>query len=204
MKRVQDLVGILMFLGVSLLAQTRQGPADREYYPLSEGNYWKYGVYNERSKWTGSVTWRVTRAKKMQGGLMYQVWPTPMQADDEAVELFVSSDGIVDAWTMTPIIAFPARIGDQWFDRGVSPPCKFQVLSVGRPCRGRFYASDDCLVIEDVDEAARLRTVTQYARHIGPVKYEFYRPGASKAARPVQTVEIVSYHINRGAGNKKR
>src|SRR5450631_401859 len=56
-------------------------PAEARYYPLALGNIWTYRVHRVSPKTSDSVVeWRVTHA-----GDTYQVWPKPMQSDDEAM-----------------------------------------------------------------------------------------------------------------------
>jgi hypothetical protein len=55
---------------------------DFEYYPLSEGNIWTCRTWQGGSKEGSPVTWRVKHAEKTPEGVVYQVWPTPVQEDD--------------------------------------------------------------------------------------------------------------------------
>jgi hypothetical protein len=96
---------------------------------------------------------------------------------------------------MAPIVKFPVRRGEQWSGGPLEPRRRLRTLSVGQPCRGQYYASDDCLVIEDLNEATGLQTVTQYARRVGPVRYEHYRLGEASTKQPMQTLELRSYRL---------
>ena len=86
-------------------------------------------------------------------------------------------------------------------DRWVSTPKpvrRFHALSVGLSCRVGRIASADCITVEDRDERIHLRTVTTYARGIGPIRYVNFQYSEDRGSKTksAQTVELVSYHVS--------
>jgi hypothetical protein len=168
-----------------------------EYYPLARGNRWIYRVQIEGRPVASRVEWRVTSEKRSQEADTYQVWPTPMQSDDEAMELRVSAVGIEEMASRVLILRSQLAKGDTWISGGApwSSARKSRVLSVHEPCRVGSISSRDCVRLEDDEEKLHLRIVTTYARGIGPVRYEYFR-GSPPGEVPVQIVELTSYHLS--------
>ncbi|MGA3372105.1 MAG: hypothetical protein ABSC48_10130 [Terracidiphilus sp.] len=165
-----------------------------EYYPLAKGNIWKYQVSTASSAIKSTVEWRVTSADKSKDGIIYQVWPTPSDEDDEAMMLHMSSLGLEEMSFGILIPKSPIFVGEKW--TSVKPTRRrFRVLSVGQPCHTGKIVSENCLTVEDEDDAVSFRTITTYAKGIGPIRYEYYRK-STKAARPIQIVELLSYHLD--------
>jgi hypothetical protein len=168
------------------------GPAGARYYPLALGNVWTYRVRRISPKAGDSVVeWRVTHADRN----VYQVWPRPMQSDDEAMELAVTPDGIKEISSGTLILKFPVRAGDTWAvgqQKNGASMRTFRVLSADQPCSVDSLNVPDCVVIEDEVSAAGLKTVTTYAPDVGPVLYRYYQKQAGKESL-VQTVTLTSH-----------
>ena len=167
-------------------------PTEARYYPLALGNIWKYRVHRVSPKTSDSVVqWRVTHA-----GDTYQVWPKPMQSDDEAMELAVSPEGIKEISSNTFIIKFPIKAGERWSAgqlEGGNKSRTFRVLSANGPCSVDSLKISNCITIEDEDASATgLRTVTTYGRDLGPVLYMYYRKTAGKELL-VQTLTLTSH-----------
>ena len=54
----------------------------------------------------------------------------------------------------------------------------------------------DCVVIEDSDVELELKTVTTYARNVGPVAYEYFkRPGGSTVDKFFESLELLSHDL---------
>ena len=69
-------------------------------------------------------------------------------------------------------------------------------MSVGQPCKVGKLTFSDCVVIEDSDEELELKTVTTYARNVGPVAYEYFkRPGGSTADKFFESLELLSHGL---------
>jgi hypothetical protein len=171
------------------------------YYPLSIGNAWSYVVQSASHGGDPStVEWKVTAMNKARSGRrVYQVWPTPMQADDEAMQLEVSENGLVEISSKVLVLRSSLKQGDEWTwtrpGASKTPGRVFRVRSVGLPCvvgSGKYV---DCAVVEDVDQQTRLRTVTTYAKGFGPIEYRSFRMNDKGRPRAVQTVTLKSCHL---------
>jgi hypothetical protein len=88
----------------------------------------------------------------------------------------------------------PIIVGEKWTSAR-SARRTFRVLSVGQPCHVGSIASEDCLTVEDEDDAVSFRTITTYAKGVGPIRYEYYKKN-TKAEHTIQTVELLSYHLD--------
>ncbi len=186
---------------VAVLVIAAERPSGHPYYPLSVGNSWECRVHaltprREESR----VVWRVTKAEKgKEGRTVYQVWPTPMQADDEAIMLSASGVGVEEVSTRSLVLKWPLAVGDHWLGgghtrQGQSPPA-FKVLSVGQACSIASKRFQDCAVIEETDLGTRLRTTTTYVRGVGPVEYRYFRIGQRGKQEEVQTVSLNHFRI---------
>jgi hypothetical protein len=187
---------LLLTVGVPTwsFSQGTHPSSGAEYYPLAKGSSWKYQVRNVSSAKSSIVEWRVTSADETKEGTIYQVWPTPSSSDDEAMRLRLSSRGVEETSSGVLILKYPAVTGTRW-DSAKPTHRTFHVLSVGRPCHVGDITSEDCVVIEDQDDALRFRTITTYAKGIGPVRYEYYKKN-STSTKPIQTVELLSFHLS--------
>jgi hypothetical protein len=154
-------------------------PSDAAYYPLHLGGSWTYRV----EKMDGSnpriskVTWNVRAEDKRQSPPVFQLWPKPMQVDDEAMQLRILTSGIEDVASKMFVLKFPLKANLAWSDKilGSDTQVASRVLTVGSPCRASNVQFAKCAVVETANGRAGLRTVTTYARGKGPVIYEHYR-----------------------------
>jgi hypothetical protein len=199
MKRCRQAVCSFLFLvGVSAWpishSQESHPSPGSKYYPLAKGNTWKYRVQDFSNGKSSTVEWRVTSADKSKEGTIYQVWPFPSNSDDEAMRLHLSSTGVEEASSGVLILKYPAVSGTRW-ESAKRPRRTFHVLSVGHACHAGDTTSEDCYVIEDQDDALRFRTVTTYAKGIGPIRFEYYWKN-STSTKPMQTVELLSFHLS--------
>jgi hypothetical protein len=177
----------------SAFSQEANPSHSHEYYPLAKGNIWKYQVHTASNVKSSTVEWRVTSADKTKEGIIYQVWPFPSDSDDEAMMLYMSPRGLEETSFGVLIPKSPIIVGEKW--TSAKPTRRiFRVLSVSQPCHAGSIASEDCLTVEDEDDAVNFRTITTYAKGIGPIRYEYFRK-STKAVRPIQTVELLSYHL---------
>ena len=185
---VAAVVAIWITVPVGLGAQSNS-----EYYPLALGNVWKYEVQQSGSTRKSHISWKVTSVDQSKEGPVYQVWPNPMDEDDSAMQLVRSPQGLRE---LTTGVILPVNLspGGEWSSGEKGRGRHNRVVSAGKACTAVNQRVKDCLVIEDVDEAARLRTVTTYARGIGPVRYVYYRTSGRQTS-PVQTVDLVSYKL---------
>jgi hypothetical protein len=166
--------------------------ASVSYYPLAKGYSWKYEVHVSGKSKTSVVEWRVTGADKSKN--VFQVWQFPSQSDDVAMSLHLSTQGIVEESTGALILKLPAQAGDSW--SATRPAHRvFRIISSGKPCQVGTIGSDDCVVVEDDQDSLKFRTVTTYAKGIGPVLYAYYKKGTTSHT-PIQIVELVSYHLD--------
>jgi hypothetical protein len=178
----------------SVTGQSTSVDPIRLYYPLAKGSSWKFQVKRPGQR-TASVEWRVTDVQDTQTGPVYQVWPFPSQADDEAMRLRFSKQVLEEASTGTILLRFPTFIGDSWSN---SKPNQrtFRVVTAGKPCQTVTIKSEDCIVIEDEDAALSFRTQTTYAKGVGPIRYVYYsKKGAADI--PIQTVDLISFRVGR-------
>ena len=189
--RVTALLVVVMALPPFCKAQTAK-PPDARYYPLALGNVWTYRVHRTSAKTKDTtVEWRVTHADQT-----YQVWPKPMQSDDEAMDLAVTQDGMKEVSSNTFIIKFPIKTGERWSAGRAEvghQPRVFRVLSVKAPCSVGSMKISDCVTIEDAS-ANGLKIVTTYGRDVGPVLYRYYQSTAGNEVL-IQTVILVSHNL---------
>jgi hypothetical protein len=183
---------VLVFALVSAIACAQDSPA--QYYPLSGGNSWKYAVRRAGSKKITHVEWRVTKVDHLSTGNVYQVWPRPMQSDDDAMELRLSKNGIEEVSTNITVLKWPVSVGTEWAAPDGTAQT-FRIRSIKAPCKAGARQYSDCLVVEDSDQKMNLRTVTSYARGVGPVKYEYFRIG-TRGENKVQTVILTSHVVH--------
>jgi hypothetical protein len=191
------LVGMI---GGGASQKAHSGPASA-YYPLAKGNTWTYRVRSASGAQSSTVKWRVTSVKPSREGIVYQVWPTRSDSDDEAMVLLTSAEGIEELSSHVFVLKSSLSSGEKWASEKTSdsPPRFFEILAVHQPCRAGPISSDDCVTVEDKDETIHLRTVTTYARGIGPIRYTYFRTNAAPASHaiPSSTVELLSYHLVR-------
>lgn len=182
------IVSLIATLSLFSTAQTTK-PTEARYYPLALGNVWTYHVHRLSSKAPDStLEWRVTHA-----GETYQVWPKPMQSDDEAMELAVTRKGIKEISSNTLIIKFPVRAGKCWAAGQSNKSRRFRVLSANKPCSVSQLKIRDCITIGDEDASATgSKTVTTYGLDLGPVLYAYYQKAVGKE-HLVQTVTLTSH-----------
>jgi len=181
----------------SLYADNAGTSSDARYYPLAVGNVWTYQVHAFSPKVKeSSVKWTVTHAGIEDGRTVYQIWPKPMQADDEAMELAVTPQGILESSSNTYILKFPITKGDRWSQAlpGSKVAHSFEVLSARAPCQAGVLHISDCVVVEEHDDRLGLTTVTTYGRGIGPVHYEYRKKHSGKEIL-VQTVTLVGHSL---------
>jgi hypothetical protein len=69
------------------------------------------------------------------------------------------------------------------------------VVSVGQPCKVGKLTFSDCVVIEDSDEELELKTVTTYARNVGPVAYEYFKRPGSTVDKFFELLELLSHDL---------
>jgi hypothetical protein len=195
---VQCRATILLVAVAVLLAQK---PPSHPYYPLAAGNSWQYTVHPAaRGKRDSKIVWRVTKIDPANSGrVIYQVWPTPMQADDEAMQLTVSELGLEDVSSRTLVLKSTLSSGEHWLGAANSRTRQsrqsFKVTSVGRLCSAGSIRFQDCVVVEELDPGTQMRTVTTYARGVGPVEYRYFRLRPNASEEPLQTVTLDSYKI---------
>jgi hypothetical protein len=116
-----------------------QPMGDTAYYPIHVGAAWKYRVERpNRGKTVATVvTWKVTHEDRSQSPPVFQVWPNPMQTDDEAMRLRATQSGIQDIDTKAFLLRFPLKEGAVWITHeGTGARTRTsRVLSVDQPCR---------------------------------------------------------------------
>lgn len=182
---------LMAFLPLFCTGQTAI-PTGAHYYPLALGNIWTYRIHHVSPKGKDStVEWSVTHAAGT-----YQVWPEPMQSDDEAMELAVTPEGIREISSNVFIIKFPIKTGQTWSageGESGNKSRTFRVLTANKPCSVEGLNISDCVSIEDEDATATgLKTVTTYGRDIGPVQYVYYRKKAGNELL-LQSVTLTSH-----------
>jgi hypothetical protein len=171
--------------------------SDARYYPLAVGNVWTYEVrlFSPKAK-RSSVKWTVTHSDIWHGRNVYQVWPKPMDVDDEAMLLAITPQGIVETTDETYLLRFPITAGDTWTQtpRGSNRSLSFLVRSANQPCQVNGHRVSACVVVEQDDSATGLKTVTTYGRDIGPVHYDYYKQQAGKD-NLIQSVSLVAHKV---------
>jgi hypothetical protein len=189
--RFSACIALALFFGVCG-AQT-QDPTTT-YYPLAVGNSWKYEVHEGKKK--SFVAWRVTKRTQSKNGAVFQVWPTPMESDDDALTVIVNKDRIRELASGILLVGNDLKIGEHW-EMSVEGRVvrRLRVVTTGGACNGTGYASQDCITIADTDERLHLLTLTCYAKGIGPVWFKYYDSRKSAASQPDSTVEIISYRV---------
>lgn len=201
MTNLSKLFAAAILLSAGPLILNAQKPSGHPYYPLALGNTWRYFVRQSgRGGRESKVVWRVTKMDTAKSGrVIYQVWPTPMQADDEAMQLTISDSGLEEVSTRMLVLRLALSSGDQWSARNGSQKGQanqaFKVISVGQPCWADSTYFLDCAVVEELDPSAKMRTVTTYAKGVGPVEYRYFRMKPSSKEETLQTVTLRSYTI---------
>jgi hypothetical protein len=199
------LLMILIFTlssGLSHLIAVADSPDWTAYYPLAVGNTWIYKQHVADDRKSGTVRWEVTQTLEENGKRIYLVVPHPIQEDDDYLELSLGPGGVEEVRQGIFHLKFPVIAGQQWSkeyqsvlkNREVSR--KFSVMSVGQPCKVGKLAFSDCVVIEDSDEELELKTVTTYARNVGPVSYEYFKcPSGSTVDKFFESLELLSHDL---------
>lgn len=224
LKRSKAVCGMMIVLTIACLAVSRVGAeqasnssppsAWKEYYPLAVGNSWTYSVHERGKEQPGSVKWEVTAVQSdpKTGGPVYIVIPTPREEPGEDFKaLLFAEDGLKDVGVDPEVdtiylLKFPIRKGRDWTlsspgsAQVQKPNMHWRVLSVNEPCMAGSHSFADCVVVEEIDEEeiyenVGLRTVVTYARHVGPVKYVYYRVGEEEDL-PMSSVELASYCLS--------
>jgi len=181
---------VVFVLNTSAVSQS----ANKDYYPLAKGNRWRYRVTRQGHRSVSYVEWRVTATVATQAGIIYQVWPFPSTADDEAMQLLFTGDGLEEHSSGAIILKSVLSEGATW-STGQEKHRKFRVIAVGSPCYASNIKAADCVTIEDDDDELRYRTITTFAKGIGPIRYTYFKRG-SREHTPIQTLELVSYVLN--------
>jgi len=194
-----SIVALLAASAVSL-ACAESNVADARYYPLSVGAVWTYKVQQYEPKVRrSSVQWKVT-ASTLQGGRnVYQVWPSPAQSDDEAMQLVITLGGVLELTDDVIVLRFPIRAGESWSEDvpGSKVVRRFLVRSANQPCLSENRKVSSCVVIEETNSSTGVRTLTTYGRDIGPVKYEYFRQMSGKESL-VQRATLSQYKVPSG------
>jgi hypothetical protein len=190
---------LLLLMGRCIAGDAQEANLSQgsDYYPLAKGNRWVYRVRTAGRANSSKVEWRVTSEERSKEGKVYQVWPTPMNSDDEAMVLRVTPAGIEETTSGVLIVRSHPVSGDTWTsgEASWSAARKLRVLSVHELCRAGPVTSDDCMRVQDQNEHLHSRTVTTYVRGIGPVRYEYFQ-GGSLGTAPKQTVELIAYELS--------
>jgi hypothetical protein len=165
------------------------------YYPLAVGNTWKYEVH-ETGKGKSYVVWRVTKGTETKDGSVFQVWPTPMQSDDDAQTVIVKDGRVSEFESRTLLVGGGLKAGDSWaMSVNGRVVRRLRVLSSGKSCKGIGYSSPACITIADSDDRLSLLTVTCYAKGVGPVWFKYYDSRKPVESSPESIVELVSYKV---------
>jgi len=186
---------LLLSLGIGF-AQENRSRFWMRYYPLAVGNAWQYSVTSE-SKGTKeeSVTWKVVNETNNAAGPVFAVWPTPVEADDEGMQLQATPDGLLELTSNFYILRFPVKKGDSWKVNGQHDRI-LSVISEGKSCAVGELTFSRCAVVRDDDREAKLRTITTYAFGVGPVRYEYHKLVLEDfEAHASQILHIVSYSV---------
>ena len=165
------------------------------YYPLAMGNSWKYSVISQReSAKTEFVTWKVINETRNASGAVFAVWPSPLEADDEGLQLQITQEGLLELGNNFYVLRSPVKKGQEW--NANSNNRTFSVIDEGGECMIGKFSFHRCAVIQDDDLEANLRTVTTYVYDVGPVSYEYYkRNGRDFEKQPTRIVRILSYSV---------
>lgn len=189
----------LLFVTVFLIsipccAQELRSKSSAGYYPLAIGNSWTYSV-SGKSK-VHQVVWKVLNAKADASGLVFAVWPTPLETDDSGMQLQFSAEGLRELNEDFLVLRFPLTTGETWSISRHGQDRVFVVLGEGKSCVVGKLKFKACAVVRDDDPEAKLRTITTYALGVGPVQYEYFNlsPNGS-AIEPTQVLKISRYLV---------
>jgi hypothetical protein len=119
-----------------------------------------------------------------------------MQSDDEAMQLAVTPQGILETTENTIVLRFPIAAGDKWGQTptGARYSKSYFVRSAKQPCEAENFKMESCVVVEENDPGTHLKTVTTYGRDIGPVRYDYYETRAGKEVL-IQTVSLTAHRF---------
>lgn len=171
---------------------------DGRYYPLAKGNYWTYGIDAPNLQGSKKVTWQVDRVVEGRGDLkIYVVIPRPAETDDQVMNLVIRSDGVFDQAGDFYLMKFPMKMSEEWSYPAIES--YYRVLNVHAPCSSGRFSFDDCLVVENRDVRAQIRTITTYAKGVGPIKYTYTKYSGldpKSADTPISTVTLAAYKLS--------
>jgi len=106
--RISILLLALLIALPTVCADKADLRTDARYYPLAVGNVWTYQVHSVAPKVDrSSMKWTVTHSSVERGQTVYQVWPKPMQSDDDVMLLAVTLQGIVETTDGVVVLRFP-------------------------------------------------------------------------------------------------
>lgn len=185
--------------------ETKETPADwHEYHPLALGNSWMYQELDSYGKAAGRrTTWEVVNVTQEDRGRVFWIWPKPSEGDEEYWALLISELGlreVGDSGNEYYLIRSPLEEGKTWKEplpSETNPYRVFKILSLGRPCRAGKFRFSDCMIVEEDRGSGNLRIVRTYARHVGPVRFEYFGPVESSKGRGlIQVAELVSYKLS--------
>jgi hypothetical protein len=191
--RLSAYVALFLMTGVCC-AWTQTSAAT--YYPLTVGNTWKYEVH-ELGKRRSFVVWRVTKRSHSKDGAVYQIWPTPMENDDDAQTVIVKKDQVREFESGTLLVGNGLKIGEHW-ELSVKGRVvrQLRVVSSEKPCKAAGYEYRDCITISDTDERLQLLTITCYAKGVGPVWFKYYDSKTTPTSQAESVVELISFRVN--------
>lgn len=198
MSRLLLLFAMCVSLCQGIAQNDRSGWGPASYYPLRLGNTWKYVINEGDEHQASQVLWTVTSSKQIENGRIVQVWPTPVANDDDAAMLLVRPDTITEMSSGVVLVKKIMTKGDKWnVTNGSQVVRRIEVIAVEQSCHTAALRFDDCVEVEDVDDRLHLRTVTQYARGVGPVKIKYYDTRLAKRHSPQSIIELVEYSLTK-------
>lgn len=122
-----------------------------------------------------------------------------MQADDEAMQLTLSELGLEDISSHTLILKGPLGAGQRWLATDKTQKnqsqASFRVTSIGQSCAAGSARFSDCAIVEEIDPGTHMRTITTYAKNVGPVEYRYFRIRLNGSSEPLQIVTLSSCKI---------
>lgn len=189
-------------LGLFRLTAAAATPDWSAYYPLAVGNTWIYSVHVAGRQKSGTIRWQVTQAFVEDEKTVYLISPRPTEVDDGYMELSPGIRGVEDVRQGIFLLKFPITAGEQWSHQRQSVRKNhkvshiFKVQSAGKPCAAGKFTFSDCVVVEDSDEELDLKTVTTYARDVGPISYKYWKhDGTPSVDKFLESNELLSREL---------
>ncbi len=198
--RIAIIVMINVLFWVPRLLSQGSSETVGDYYPLAEGNHWKYCPSpSPQGHSNGCATWTVQQVQEHNGSRTFTVWTYPSQSDDEAMLLTKTSEGLLELGSKHVILRTDKSVGESWEYPVWSAKQqkrlidRFTIHAISS-CTLGHENFDKCITVDEDDASLGLMVRTTYAKSIGPIRYEYFHVGQN---RPFSTLKLTDRKLSR-------